>query len=72
MTDKDISKEFRLKKVKKMNNHFINELDRNELLINRNKKFCTTLNYIKHFRTLIFGSYCINFHFRFCFFSRYF
>ena len=44
-----------MKKLKEMNNHFINELDRYELLINKNKKFCTTLNYIKHFRTLIFA-----------------
>ena len=32
MTEKDISQEFRFKKVKGINNYFIKEIDQNELL----------------------------------------
>ena len=52
MTEKDVSQGFRLKKIKEMNNHFIKEIHQNELLRNKNKKVCTTLNYIEHSLTL--------------------
>ena len=44
MTDKDISREFRLEKIKEINNYFLKETDQNELLSNKNQKVCTALN----------------------------
>ena len=59
MTEEGISQEIRLKKTKEKN--FIKEIDRNELLNNKNEKVCTTLNYIEHFLTLIFAvTVCIS------------
>ena len=59
MTEEGISQEIRLKKTKETN--FIKEIDRNELLNNKNEKVCTTLNYIEHFLTLIFAvTVCIS------------
>ena len=54
MTEEDISQELRLKKIKEINNYFIKEIDQNGLMSNKNKKVCTTLNYIEHFLTLFF------------------
>ena len=51
MTEKDISQEFRLTKIKEIYNYFIKKVDQNELLSNNIKKVCTTLNYIEHFLT---------------------
>ena len=48
MTKEDISQEFKFKKSNN-NNYFIKEIDQNELLSNKNKKVCTTLNYTEHF-----------------------
>ena len=53
MTEKGISAELRLKGIKEINNYFIKEIDQNELLSNKNKKVCTTLNFIGHFLTLV-------------------
>ena len=59
MTEEGISQEIRLKETKETN--FIKEIDRNELLNNKNEKVCTTLNYIEHFLTLIFAvTVCIS------------
>ena len=55
MTEDDISQEFRLKKIKEINNYFIKEVDQNELLNNKNKKVCTTLNFTEDFLTLAFA-----------------
>ena len=50
-----------MKKIKEINNYFIKEIDQNELLSNKNKKICTTLNYIEHFLTLVFAvTVCIS------------
>ena len=58
MTEKDMSQEFRLKKIKKIINYFIKEIDQNELLSNKNK---TTLNYIEYFLNLVFAvTVCIS------------
>ena len=54
MIEEDISQEFRLQKIKEISNYFIKEIDQNELLSNKNKKICATLNYIEHFLTLVF------------------
>ena len=56
MTEKNISQESRLKKMKKIRNYFFEEIDQNELMINENKKLCMTLNYIENFFTLVFAS----------------
>ena len=53
ITEEDISQEFRLKKIKEINNYLIKEVDQNELLSNKSKKDCTTLNYIEHFLNLV-------------------
>ena len=53
ITEEDISQEFRLKKIKEINNDLIKEVDQNELLSNKSKKDCTTLNYIEHFLNLV-------------------
>ena len=44
MTEEDISQEFRLEKIKEINNYFIKETDQNQLLSNKNPKVCMTLN----------------------------
>ena len=54
MAEDKISQKFRLKNTDKTRNCLIEEIDRNELMCKKNKKFCTSLNYIKHF--LILGS----------------
>ena len=38
-----------------MNNYFIIEIDQNELLSNKNKEVCMTLNYIEHFLNLVYA-----------------
>ena len=61
MSEKNISQEFRLSKIKEINNYFIKEIDQNELLNNKNKKVCSTINYIEHFLTLDFAvTICIS------------
>ena len=49
ITEEDISQEFRLKKIKEINNYFIKELEQNDLLSNKNKKVCTSLNKLNTF-----------------------
>ena len=41
-------------KIKEIDNYFIKEIDQNELLSNKNKKVCTTPNYIEHLLILVF------------------
>ena len=61
MSEKNISQESRSSKIKEINNYFIKETDQNELLNNKNKKVCSTLNYIEHFLTLVFAvTVCIS------------
>ena len=55
MNEKDISQELRLKQVKEINNYFVEEIDKNELLNNGNKKVCKTLNYIEYYFTVAFA-----------------
>ena len=44
-----MSQEFRLKNIDETRNYLIEEINRNELMSKKHKKFCTTLNYIEHF-----------------------
>ena len=49
---KNTSQEFKLKNVEETRNYFIKEIGQNELMSNKPKKVCATLNYIKHFLVL--------------------
>ena len=44
-----------MKKIEEINNYFIKEIIQNKFLSKKNKTFCTALNYIEHFLTLIFA-----------------
>ena len=44
----NISKEYRFKNIEEINNHSIKEIYKNELMSNKDKKVCTTLNYSEH------------------------
>ena len=52
MAEEKICQEFRLK-YKKETQHFIKEIDQNELMSKRHRRFCTILNYIEHFLILV-------------------
>ena len=41
-----------MKDKEETKNYFIKEIDQNELVSNKHKNVCTTLNYIKHFLNL--------------------
>ena len=63
MDEEDLSQEFRFNLIiiKEMHNLFIKEIGQNELFNNKNKKVCRTLNYLKHFLTLVFAlAVCIS------------
>ena len=47
MAKENISQEFRFKNIDEARNYLIEEINRNELMIKKHKKVCTTLNYIK-------------------------
>ena len=49
MSEESISQEFRLKNIDKTKNYLIGELNQDELISKKQKKVCTTLNYIEHF-----------------------
>ena len=51
MTKEGTSQEFRLKKVIEIWNYSIKEMGQGELMINKNKKVCTTLDYTERFLT---------------------
>ena len=46
------SQELGLKNINETRNHFFEEIEQNELISKKHKKFCTTLNYIEHFLNL--------------------
>ena len=48
----NISQKFRLKNIDKKRNYFDDEIEKNQLISNKHKKVCTTLNYIQHFLIL--------------------
>ena len=52
MVEENISQEFRLKNIKETRNYFVEEIKQNELMNNKYKTVCTTLNYIKHLLNL--------------------
>ena len=52
MAEGNISQEFKLKNVVEIKNHLIEEINENELMSEKHKKICATLNYIEHFLIL--------------------
>ena len=53
MKEENTSQEFRLKNIHETRNYLIKEIDQNELMSNKAKMVCTTLNYIEHFLILV-------------------
>ena len=54
MIEENISREFRSKNTGETRNYFLEEIKQNELMNKKQKKICTTLDYIEQF--LILGS----------------
>ena len=52
MVKEKISLEFRFKNIDETKNYFVEAKEQNELISNKHKKLCTTLNYIEHFLVL--------------------
>ena len=50
--EKRICQEFGLKNVNETRNHVVEEIQQNYFMSKKNKKVCTTLNYIEHFLIL--------------------
>ena len=48
MAEENISQEFRRKNIDEARNYFLEEIEQNELIRRKHKKFCEALNYIKH------------------------
>ena len=71
MVEENIRQEFRLKNIEETRNYFTKEIDQNELTSKKNKKVCTTLNYIEHFLILA-STDCMYFSFCFSFYTWYF
>ena len=47
-----MSQELRLRYINETRNHFIKEIEQNQLMSKKHKKVCTTLNHIEHFLIL--------------------
>ena len=52
ITLENMSQEFRLKNIDRTRNHFLEEIEQNELISRKHKRVCTTLNYVGHFLIL--------------------
>ena len=52
MKEKSVIQEFRLKNIDETRNYFLEEIQKNELMSKKDKKVCTTLNYIVLFLIL--------------------
>ena len=52
MVEENISQEVRLKNIVETIKFSLKEIEQNELMSNKYKKVCTTLNYIEHFLIL--------------------
>ena len=52
MVEENVSQEFRLKNIEKTRNYFVEKMEQNELMSNKHRKGCITLNYIEHFLIL--------------------
>ena len=54
MTEENISQKFRLKHIDETRNYFIEEINQNELMSKRHKKFCGVSNYSEDVFILVF------------------
>ena len=54
MAEENVSLEFRLRNIDETRNYIIEEINQNQLMSKKHKKYFTALNYIEHF--LICGS----------------
>ena len=52
MAGENISQKFRLKNMDKARKYLVEEINQNELIIEKHKKVCATPNHIEHFITL--------------------
>ena len=58
---RNISQEFRLKTIDETRNYLLEEIEQNEMMSRKYKKFCTNLNYIEHFLFLASAiTWCIS------------
>ena len=48
-----MNQEFRLENIGETRNYFLEEIEQNELMSTKDKKICTTGNYIEHLLILI-------------------
>ena len=48
MFKENIIQEYKLKNINKARHYFVEEINQNELMSNKHKNVCTTLNYIEH------------------------
>ena len=53
MSEGSISQEFRGKNIGETRNYLIEEINQNQLISKKQKKFCRVLNYIEHLIILI-------------------
>ena len=53
MREENINQEFRLKKIDEIRNYLTEEINQNDLMINKHKKVCGILNYIDHLLIVI-------------------
>ena len=53
MPEENMNQKFRLKKIDEIRNYLIEEINRNELMSKKYKKFCRVLNYIDHWLIVI-------------------
>ena len=44
---------FRLKKIDEARNYLLEEIKHNDLMIEKHKKVCKTLNYLQHFQVTV-------------------
>ena len=51
MVEENISQELRLKNLDETKNYFIEEINQNDSMSNKQTKVCMTLNYIEHLLT---------------------
>ena len=52
MAEENISQELRSKSIYETRNYLLHEINQNQLMSRKDKKLCTTLNYIEHFLIL--------------------
>ena len=53
MAEENISQEFRSKNIDETRNYFLEEIKKNEFMIRKHKKVCTTLHNIEYFFILV-------------------